>query len=335
MLSVVREGKEYRSLSHNNAKCLGCGICADVCPTNSINLGPILPIARGLLKTNKITINDDCCLCGLCASACPFDSLDLNIENVNTKNRAEYPKWAHYAQINEKECIYCGRCEKSCPQEAIYLNRTLPDVRDLVKGESEVDHDKCIYCGICEEMCPAEAITMHRNQINSSNQSIASSVEIDESKCIYCSICKKICPVEAIKIVCTTCMAHEDIKIPEIKGNIILDQKACVNCGWCQWICPVEAAEVSKPFEGDLVYDEDFTCKGDTCHACEDVCPCNAISIVEGKSKVNPLFCTLCGACAKSCPQEGITIKRNKMKLENIRSKSWQKRLSLLIEGSS
>lgn len=215
----------------------------------------------------------------------------------------------------------------------LYLNRNLPDIKELVRGEAEIDQEKCIQCGICEEMCPAQAVKMDRNELTSSKPSIADSVEIDESKCIYCGICKKVCPENAIKIACTTCMNHEDIQIPEIQGDIFLDKDACIKCGWCQEICPVDAAEVIKPFEGEISHkEEDFTCKGDTCHACVDVCPCNAVSIVEGKSTINTQFCTLCGACTKACPQQGIVIKRNKINLKNIRSKSWEKRFAQLTE---
>lgn len=336
MASVLREGKENRSLTHEDQKCVGCGICTDICPTSSIKLGPILPIARGLLKVDKININkESCCLCGLCASSCPFDALEFDIEGVNCKNRPEYPKWTHDAQIKEEDCIYCGRCEKACPTDAIFLDRVLPKTEDLVRGETEIDAEKCIKCGMCEEICPAEAITMLRNDINSSNPEVASVPEIDESKCIYCGVCKRICPEDAIKVVCTTCMERDDIVEPEIKGYIDLDNDQCINCGWCQEICPVDAAVVTKPFEGEIIFKEDFTCKGDSCHSCADVCPCNAISIVEGKSTVNPQFCTLCGACAKACPQEGIILKRDKMNLENIRSKSWSKRLKGLLEENS
>jgi 4Fe-4S ferredoxin len=336
MSSIIREGKENRSLTHENEKCVGCGICSDLCPTKAIKLGPILPIARGLLKSDLININpEDCCLCGLCASSCPFDALEFGIDGVNIKDMDNYPKWTHDAQIDDETCIYCGRCEKACPTDAIFLNRSLPDVKELVRGETEIDQEKCIQCGVCEEMCPADAINMARNDINSSNPSIASSVDIDESKCIYCSICKRVCPVDAIKIVCTTCMERDEIADPEINGDIMLDNNQCIKCGWCQEICPVDAAVVSKPFEGEIIFRDDFTCKGESCHACADVCPCNAISIVENKSSINPLFCTLCGACAKACPQEGIVIKRENMNLENIRSKSWQNRLGSLIDSDS
>jgi 4Fe-4S ferredoxin len=188
---------------------------------------------------------------------------------------------------------------------------------------------------MCEEICPADAISIEKNDINSSSQQIANGINIDESKCVYCGLCKRICPEDAIKIMCTTCMYQDEIKEPEIEGNILLNEEECIKCGWCQEVCPKDAVVVTKPFEGIIYTNEDFECKGESCHACEDVCPCNAISIVEGKSYINPSLCTLCGTCAKACPQKGIVIKREKMNLENIRSKSWQKQISKLMAESS
>lgn len=336
MSTVCRHGKESRSLTHKNDHCVGCGICVDMCPTEAIRLGPVMPVARGLLEADLININQkECCLCGLCAASCPFDALEFNLNGKNSKELGNYPQWTHNANIDSETCIYCGRCETACPQDAIYLKRVLPTIDELVRGETDIDKDKCIYCGICEEMCPANAIEIEFNQINSNNPQVASDIKIDESKCIYCSICKRVCPESAIKIVCTTCMSQEDIIIPEIEGNIILDDKKCINCGWCQEICPVDAAQVIKPFEGEIFYVDDFECKGDSCHACADVCPCNAISMVDNRSVVNPVFCTLCGACAKACPQKGIVIKRSSMKLKNIKSKSWNDRLGGLLHQAS
>ena len=333
MASVVRNGEEIRKLTHTNHKCLGCGICVDICPTESLKLGPILPIARGILDVDFISIHDDkCVLCGLCSFACPVDALGLEINGESTKENANYPKWECGSEIEDDSCIYCGNCEKACPRSAIYINRNLPERKDLVMGETEIDKDKCIYCGVCEEMCPADAVTIYKNDINSSNQFIAEDIKINEDKCVYCGICKKMCPTEAIKIVCTTCMDHEKIPKVETIGDIVLDSNACINCGWCEEICPVDAAKVIKPFEGEIIINTEKECKGDSCHACQDVCPCNAISIKDGVSEINPKFCILCGACMKACPQNILDVKRTEMKLKNIRTSSWQKILGTLIE---
>ena len=73
MFNIERDGEEHRSLSYNDGYCVGCGICADVCPTSSLRLGPIVPVARGLIEMDLVSIKKDSCVfCGLCSVACPF-----------------------------------------------------------------------------------------------------------------------------------------------------------------------------------------------------------------------------------------------------------------------
>jgi len=49
----------------------------------------------------------------------------------------------------------------------------------------------------------------------------------------------------------------------------------------------------------------------DGCQACVPVCPVNAISMQEGKAKINPFQCTGCGACVPVCPKEAIDFKNS------------------------
>ena len=333
MASVIREGENPRSLDYIKNKCVGCGICVDICPTEALRSGPLVPIARGLVNMDYVNVDKNkCALCGLCAASCPFEALEFKIDDVNIKDNELYPKWKHTAEISDEECIYCKACETACPQDAIVVSRDLPERSKLVSGEIEVNKDTCIYCGICEEMCPADAIKVKKEDINNPE------ISIDTDKCVYCLICKRACPTSAIKAACRSCsygIYEIDPENAEVTGYSIIDEDAYVNCGWCQEICPVDAAKVTKPFEGDITFVEDAECKGDSCHACVDVCPCNAVSIVDGKSVVNQKFCILCGACAKACPQSIIVINREKMNLENVRSKSWQKQLQKLVEPVS
>jgi 4Fe-4S ferredoxin len=335
MFNIERSGEEHRKLSYKDANCVGCGICVQVCPTESLRLGPIVPIARGLIEMDLISINSNTCVfCGLCSVACPFDSLSLIIDGTNVKDIKSYPVWEIESTVCDDECIYCGRCYQVCPQDSIIFERNLPDTIDLVRGEIDIDKDQCIYCSFCADMCPADAIEL-KNIPKSSNDVLNNSIEVDLSKCIFCGVCKRICPENAIKQVCSTCMYGDEIKTPKITGNTFISDESCVSCAWCSNICPVDAITITKPFEGklELIETDEKICKGDSCHACQDVCPCNAVTIVDGKSVTNLDFCNLCGACVTACPQNIRILTRTAMKLTNINSESWNEILNNLMVG--
>lgn len=335
MFNIQREGEEYRKLSYKDNNCVGCGICSDVCPTSSLRLGPLVPIARGLIEMDLISVNQDTCVfCGLCSVACPFDALDLTIDGDSIKGMDNYPVWETESKVDDEECIYCGRCYEICPRDSIIFERNLPNPADLVRGEITIDKDKCIYCSFCADMCPAGAITIN-NIPTSTVDKLNNSIDVDLSKCIFCGVCKRVCPEDAIKAICSTCMYSEEIEVPKVAGETIILEDSCVNCSWCSEICPKDAINVVKPFEGTLELseneeDEKF-CKGESCHACKDVCPCNAVEIVDGKASTDLDFCNLCGACVTACPQDIRVLSRTSMKLNNINSEAWNEILNTLV----
>lgn len=337
MFSIERTGEEHRKLSYKDVNCVGCGICVDVCPTTSLRLGPIVPIARGLIEMDLISVNSDSCvLCGLCSVACPFDALSLEIDDSKIREMDNYPFWETESKVDDEDCIYCGRCYSVCPRDSIIFERNLPDAVSLIRGEIEIDKQKCIYCGFCADLCPAEAILIE-NKPTSSVDLLNNSIEVDFSKCVQCGVCKRICPQSAIKQICSTCMLRDEIEVPEITGNTFISEESCVYCSWCSEICPVDAIAITKPFKGKLelveIQEEEKICKGDSCHACQDVCPCNAVEIVDGKSITNLDFCNLCGACVTACPQNLRVLTRDTMNLTNINSDSWNEILNTILSG--
>jgi heterodisulfide reductase subunit A len=52
----------------------------------------------------------------------------------------------------------------------------------------------------------------------------------------------------------------------------------------------------------------------DGCQACVPVCPVNAISMQQGKARIDPFQCAGCGACVPVCPREAIDFKNATMK---------------------
>ncbi|SDA37991.1 tungsten-dependent formylmethanofuran dehydrogenase subunit FwdF [Methanobrevibacter millerae] len=334
MFNVERTGSEIRKLKYDDSKCLGCGICSEVCPTTSLRLGPIVPIARGLIEMDYLSVNaDSCVLCGICSVACPFDALSLTVDGNDIKEMANYPTWEVESDVCEDDCVYCGRCAIACPRDAIVFERNLPAREALVRGEIDIDDEKCIYCSFCAELCPPGAITI-TNVPTSSVDLSNSSIEVDPSKCVFCGVCKRVCPQDAITEICSTCMLQDQIEVPEVTGTTFIIENECVNCSWCKEICPVDAINVTKPFEGKLevVETEESVCKGDSCHACQDVCSCNAVEIVDGKAVTNLTFCNLCGACITACPQNIRQISRTSMKLTNITSESWNECLNKVLD---
>ena len=55
-------------------KCIGCGICAKVCPENCISMVKI----KG--ETKQKTDYDYCKGCGICATECPVKAIEMELE---------------------------------------------------------------------------------------------------------------------------------------------------------------------------------------------------------------------------------------------------------------
>ena len=332
MVVIERNGNEKRKLMHKNDKCVGCGICVQLCPTQSLELGPIADISRGKTNQDKIKIEkDSCVLCGLCASVCAFDALNLEIDGKNIQDLPNYPKWSHFSEIDEENCIYCGKCSYSCPQDAVFFQRNLPKPTDLIHGNISINEDDCLYCKICEELCPVSAITIKAIPESSTRTDLAvpNNIEVDLDKCVQCGVCKRACPQNAIKQVCDTCMYADELPEPEITGKTFIDNN-CVYCGYCKELCPEDTIKVVKPFDGEMLIPEAEECKD--CQDCIEVCPCNALEIKDGFLSLNEERCILCGACVNACPLDALQLRRSSMKLENITNASWQKIIGKLLE---
>jgi ferredoxin len=141
-------------------RCIRCGECMKVCPTNAIQAtlfesglagmwSPVLKMKMGYCEYE----------CTLCTQACPTDAIrEITVEE---KQRVKIG----LAYIDRNRCLpfalarTCIVCEEHCPtpKKAIWFEEVeVKNVRGekvLVK-QPHIDPDLCIGCGICENKCP-------------------------------------------------------------------------------------------------------------------------------------------------------------------------------------
>jgi len=142
------------------ARCIRCGLCWKVCPTNGLQPAFLETGIEGfwtpLLKPREGYCDYACTACG---EICPTGAIErLSLEE---KRR----RVIGVAYIDEKRCIpysrytSCTVCEEMCPlpEKAIILEE-----REVITPSGErvrlrfpkVIHERCIGCGICENKCP-------------------------------------------------------------------------------------------------------------------------------------------------------------------------------------
>lgn len=225
--------RDKRELSYKKSRCSGCWLCYEACPVEAIEKNPVGIIEGRVVDHPAIVVNPEkCVLCGICAEVCLFDSLDLNVNGKSVKSLDSYPRFKKLYKIDEKKCkpkegnILCKDCEEVCPRDALKCRIELLDgnaknvverdeelcilcttcklacpenaisAEKIFEGEISVDLDKCQGCGVCVEVCPSKALSMPKPKLGEKNDKLV----IDQNACIYCSACMNACPTGALEV---------------------------------------------------------------------------------------------------------------------------------------
>lgn len=97
----------------NRDRCVGCGLCAKVCPNHLIEIVPDkMRIVAGCSSVDKGSVTKDLCsigciACKMCEKACKFDAIHV-IDN--------------HAIIDYTKCTNCTLCAKVCPTKVIHVH---------------------------------------------------------------------------------------------------------------------------------------------------------------------------------------------------------------------
>ncbi len=316
--------RSLKTLDYDYKRCIGCGLCVDICPTQALETGPLKEIATGLDAPAIILDLEKCTFCSMCVNFCPVNALSMEYEGDFPEDEL-YPRYTSFIRMNDN-CLPCSLCEAACPEEAIEVEYTFPKKEELspfkegAQGEIEIDTDKCNLCGVCAAFC--DAFILLEAEPSPDAMIPFEQLLVDEDRCDYCMLCQDLCPEDAISV-----KGERPCEAPELSGNIKVKEDKCTLCGWCRAICPYDAVDLKKPFEGEisLIKNNVDRCDPQGCHACFNVCPSHLWYVPQSGAKIamKEDLCTYCGACVNVCPDDVMSVSRSKVNHTEIPDSPW------------
>ena len=136
-------------------KCIRCGNCMKICPTNGLQPAIFESGPAGIWAPHLVPEIGYCEYnCNLCGNVCPADAipkLPLAQKQEQRLGTAMIDKSVCLPWAQNKECLVC---EEHCPvpSKAIKTYEEVIDGKKLRKPY--VDISLCIGCGICQNKCP-------------------------------------------------------------------------------------------------------------------------------------------------------------------------------------
>lgn len=292
--------KAGKAIKIHQEDCIGCMTCVRVCPSKgAINIG----------KISKLPYIDPsyCARCEECMRACPgtvikYSSRKKSYEEFNKIKSTEiaYDIIEHesknlnrsLAKLNKILSSLLKEISSSVSENTVKLDVTekiITEFDKIIGDGLEITYldgmpkyfspvktitvleDECIGCGECISECPIGCI-----------EPIYPSPVLIGDDCIFCAKCVEKCKCNAIKLI-EESFIEEDGRIFFTREDITslrdcefhINHDFCQSCTVCINICPVNALSLVND---EIVCDEDLCIY---CRACEGICPVNAIKIIS------------------------------------------------------
>jgi ferredoxin len=159
-------------------------------------------------------------------------------------------------------------------EDCVAANLALGGQKECVWG--------CLSLGSCVRACPFGAIKM-------SDEGLP---VVDKNKCKACNKCVEIYPKKLFSLVPITHPVYpvtKDTPLSDFCNDVFVACSSYDLGKETKAICPVGCI---------------------ACRKCEQICPVDAIHVVDNLAVIDYHKCTSCGECVKVCPMKTIRIRR-------------------------
>ncbi len=149
--------------------CIGCGTCAEVCPTEAINMVKREEVAdkEGSHPERPTIDYGRCCFCALCVDICTTGSLNMTKEYLhNSGNPEDYYLMPTETSINQEGTGF--GYQKTDESDLLDLERVEMAMEgverkdsfiEILKGysleQAKIEASRCVGCEVCTKTCPA------------------------------------------------------------------------------------------------------------------------------------------------------------------------------------
>ncbi|MEW6685124.1 MAG: 4Fe-4S binding protein [Candidatus Edwardsbacteria bacterium] len=204
--------------------------------------------------------------------------------------------------------LICQGGQNECGEYFVYDGLSDCEAAVLLFGGNKNCRYGCLGLGSCVRVCPKGAI-----QINQKNLA-----QIDPLLCDGCGICAKICPKGMIEIlpksqqVYFACHSLRSARPPPFPKR---DSPVPIKSGYLRDHF-VAGQEKTPHFPTRPTYfvvylgsgqrgekDSPCTVECNGCGICAEICPFQAITMIDGLPEIDYIKCRSCGICVHKCPR--------------------------------